>query len=323
MAISYVSPRNVPCPPLIHYIPCPPSSFSFLTCATFDTVLGTHEQLNRLVQSGKRDHVLLGLQLAAAAIHVDLPDASAGPSGSAGRLAAKVWQVLVDGGSAKIMGKLLGMRRRNKEGTVAYNPSKDPLDKPDIRHAALHLILPLLSLPALHAHAKSILPGLYNGLAGDPPMTIYRVLTGIWTAINGPSAGLSRKTAIALLDENAIEKLLELVNREVVEPTTGKTVGEMTLAFLDVTTTIPGQGICFPDEGWYPRRNDRNEEDDEDATGASNVRDWREGRMRRGLHNRILSNVVRKLGARVVDDQGRIGDWVIKVLQACPEIVAG
>ena len=267
--------------------------------------------------------MLLGLRLAAAAINVDLPDAAAGPSGSAGRLAAKLWQVLVDGGSAKIMGKLLGMRRRSKEGTVAYSPLKDPLDKPDIRHAALQLILPLLSLPSLHVHVKSILPGLYNGLSGDPPMTIYRVLTAIWTAINGPSAGLSRKTALALLDENAVEKLLELVNREAVDPITGKTVGEMTLAFLDVTTTVPGQGICFPDEGWYPRRNDRNDDDEADAKGASNVRDWREGRMRRGLHNRILSNVVRKLGARVVDDQGKIGDWVIRVLQACPEIVAG
>ena len=88
----------------------------------------TNCQMNRLVQSGKRDHVLLGLRLAASAVQVDLPDPSA-PGYGAGRLALKVWNVLVEGNSVKILGKVLGMRRRNKEGTVEYG-SKDPLDRP-------------------------------------------------------------------------------------------------------------------------------------------------------------------------------------------------
>lgn len=271
--------------------------------------------------SGKREHVLIGLQLAAAAVHVDKPEPSAGSSSSAGRLAVRVWTTLVEGNSVKILGKVLGMRRRNKEGTLEYG-TKDPLDKPDIRHAALHLVTPLLSLPAFHSQTKMILPAMYNNIQGDPPISIYRLLTGLWDAINGPSIGISRRAALALLDENAIEKLLGLVNREDVDPISGKTVGDLALAFLDAATTVPGRGICFPDEGWYPRRteSDKNVTEEGEERGG---RDWKEGRMRKGLHNRILSNVVRKLGSRVVDDQGKVGDWVIKVLHACPEIIAG
>ena len=154
---------------------------------------------------------------------------------------------------------------------------------------------------------------------GDPPITIYRLLTGLWAAIAGPSPGIARRTALALLDENALEKLIDLLNREDVDPTSGKSVGAMVSAFLEATTTVPGRGICFTDQGWYPRQGA--EEGEEDMGAYNKRRD--EGRMRKGLHNRILSNVVRNLGSKVVDGQGRVGEWVIKVLQACPEIVAG
>lgn len=125
------------------------------------------------------------------------------------------------------------------------------------------------------------------------------------------------------MDENALENLLGLLNRLDVESTSGKSVGDMTMAFLEATTTIPGRGICFPDEGWYPRRS---KDVDETTAQEDTVEVYgraAEGKMRKGLHNRILSNVIRKLGSKVVDDQGRIGDWAIKVLHACPELVAG
>lgn len=158
-------------------------------------------------------------------------------------------------------------------------------------------------------------------------MTIYRILTAIWEAITAPSPGTGRKAALALLDERAIDNILALFNRDETEPTTGKSVSEIASAFLEGVTTVPGRGICFVDEGWYPRRQSDNpvavrmnqlDDDDQQRGGGS-----REDRLRRGLHNRILSNVVRKLGGKVVDDNGRIGEWAIKLLQACPELVAG
>lgn len=101
----------------------------------------------------------------------------------------------------------------------------------------------------------------------------------------------------------------------------------MTMAFLEGVTATPGQGVCFPDEGWYPRRG-RDEATGLEEAGPEEqenggVGDGRDDRFRKGLHNRILSNVVRRIGSKAVGDQGPIGDWVIKVLQACPEIVAG
>jgi nucleolar pre-ribosomal-associated protein 1 len=112
------------------------------------------------------------------------------------------------------------------------------------------------------------------------------------------------------------------LDREEIEATSGKSIAEMTSAFLEQVTATPGKGICFQDEGWYPRTpKDRllsmNAEVEEDLRGS------REERIRKGLHNRILSNVVRKLGSKVVDGKGRRGDWVLKVMRACPEIVAG
>ncbi len=129
------------------------------------------------------------------------------------------------------------------------------------------------------------------------------------------------------MDENAVENLLRLLNREDLEPTSGRMVRDMATAFLEGVTGTPGQGVCFPDEGWYPRRGKDDLTGLYDVTGMEDEKGGmghgRDNRSRNGLHNRILSNVVRRIGPKAVGDQGPIGDWVIKVLQACPEIVAG
>lgn len=81
-----------------------------------------------MIQSDKRDSNLAGLSLAAAAINVEPPDV--GSSGHiSGRLALKVWTALIEGGTAKTIDKMIGMRRRNKDGQPIYK-DKDPLDKP-------------------------------------------------------------------------------------------------------------------------------------------------------------------------------------------------
>lgn len=263
--------------------------------------------MGRLLQSSKREHILAGLAVASAAVHIDEPDATNLLGGTArGRLAGKVWSSIVEGGSVKGFGRMLGMRRRNKEGTVEYG-DKDPLDRPDIRHLAIDLILPLLPTTAFHVHAKAILSHLYSGLQADPATTVYRVLTAMWAAISGPPPGVARRIALVLLDESAIDNIAKVMDRNVEEPTTGRSVGEIAEGFLEGVTATHGRGICFEDEGWYPRE----EEESQDP------------RKKKGLHNRILSNVVKRLGARVVDGEGRVGAWVLKMFEACPELVAG
>ncbi|CAK9785304.1 hypothetical protein CC85DRAFT_206078 [Cutaneotrichosporon oleaginosum] len=262
-----------------------------------------HASLGRLVASGNRDNIHAGLDLAAAAANVDTPDVTNLLGSSRGRLAVKVWQAVVDGGAAKNFGKLLQMRRRNKDGTTAEY-GVDPLDRADIRHLGIHLLLPLLPTTEFHAHAKSILPNLTNGLMDDPPVTVYRVLSAMWGAISGPPPGVARRISLVLLDEGALSNISRLLSREAVEESSERAVGDIAKGFLESVTSNPMRGICFPDEGWYERQ-------DEDS------------KQKRGLHNRIISNVVRKLGARVVDDDGRVGGWVLKVFEACPELVAG
>jgi nucleolar pre-ribosomal-associated protein 1 len=92
----------------------------------------------------------------------------------------------------------------------------------------------------------------------------------------------------------------------------------MVKGFLEGVSTNPGRGICFADEGWYPRELDAKARDDEEGD-RGNLQD----KEKKRLHNRILANVIRKLGARVIDDDGKLGDLVTQIVQACPELVAG
>ncbi|BEJ10826.1 hypothetical protein CspHIS471_0102480 [Cutaneotrichosporon sp. HIS471] len=262
-----------------------------------------HGFLGRLISSGNRDNIHAGLDLASAAANVDTPDVTNLLGSSRGRLAVKVWQIVVDRGAAKSFGKLLNMRRRNKDGNMVEYGA-DPLDRADIRHLGIQLILPLLPAAEFHVHAKAILPNLYHGLVDDPPATVYRVLSAMWGAISGPPPGVARRISLVLLDEGALDHISRLLGREAVEASSGRTVGDIAKGFLESVTSNPARGICFPDQGWYER-------EDEDS------------KQKRGLHNRILSNALRKLGARVVDDDGRVGAWVLKVFEAAPELVAG
>ena len=200
------------------------------------------------------------------------------------------------------------------------------LIKVDIRHLCLHLLLPFLSTSAFQAHAKLLQPHIYSDLFSDPPLTVYRVLTALWSAIIAPSSGVGRRVALTLLDEKAIEQLFRLLTRDEKVPTIGRTVSDMAMAFLVSVSATPGHGICFPDEGWYPHRGkddvlgyDETAEENEEEGIQGHDRDER---FRKGLHNRILSNIVRRVGRKAVD-HGGIGEWVLKVIQACPEIVAG
>ncbi|TYJ56309.1 hypothetical protein B9479_003000 [Cryptococcus floricola] len=274
-----------------------------------------HDYINHLILSAKKDDAYHGLLLASAAMTVDPPTVLPSSSSSSGRIGMKLWSTLVEGGSVRNLGKQMGMRRRNKDGMVAYG-EKDPLDKPDIRHLILRLISPLFSTSPFQPHARSLLPPLYSNLASDPPITIFRVLSSLWAAMTSQSGGFNRRVSLILFQERSIEALWNLLGNENVEKTSGKTVGELVYSFLIGITATPGKGVCFVDEGWYPRRAEGDKKDDERKESSNDA--WR-----KGLHNRILGNVVRKVGTQVVDEDGIVGDWMIRVFEACPELVSG
>lgn len=81
--------------------------------------------------------------------------------------------------------------------------------------------------------------------------------------------------------------------------------------FLLAICTRPGVGVCFKDRGWYPR-----EAEDELAIEKDEEHQSKPGR----LHNRLLANVVKSLKA---NEDLRQQELVLKILSACPELVAG
>jgi nucleolar pre-ribosomal-associated protein 1 len=81
--------------------------------------------------------------------------------------------------------------------------------------------------------------------------------------------------------------------------------------FLLAISTRPGTGICFKDRGWYPR-----ETDPDDVALKEDDTIKRTGR----IYNRILANVLKTLK---VNEDSRQQELAIKILEACPELVAG
>lgn len=75
--------------------------------------------------------------------------------------------------------------------------------------------------------------------------------------------------------------------------------------FLLAITTRPGSGICFKDRGWYSR---------EDADDNNN--NEKSGK----LHNKILANILKTLK---VNEDSRQQELARRILEACPELVAG
>lgn len=76
--------------------------------------------------------------------------------------------------------------------------------------------------------------------------------------------------------------------------------------FLLATCTRPGLGICFKERGWYPRDTDSDAVDEPQKGGK--------------IYNKILSNVLKNLK---VNEDARQQELALKILVACPELVAG
>jgi nucleolar pre-ribosomal-associated protein 1 len=85
--------------------------------------------------------------------------------------------------------------------------------------------------------------------------------------------------------------------------------------FLLAICTHPGVGICFKDRGWYPRE----AEGDSDLTGPKDDPDaanQKGGKM----YNKILANILKTLK---VNEDARQQELALKIMSACPELVAG
>ena len=76
--------------------------------------------------------------------------------------------------------------------------------------------------------------------------------------------------------------------------------------FLLAISTHPGTGICFRDNGWYHR-------EESTELGGNGKRGGR-------IYNKILANFLKSLK---VNEDLRQQELAIKIMAACPELVAG
>lgn len=76
--------------------------------------------------------------------------------------------------------------------------------------------------------------------------------------------------------------------------------------FFLAISTHPGTGVCFRDNGWYPRGENSEPEGD--------------GKRQGKIYNKILANFLKTLK---VNEDLRQQELAIKIVAACPELIAG
>jgi nucleolar pre-ribosomal-associated protein 1 len=202
----------------------------------------------------------------------------------------------------------------------------------DIRHSTIHFLLPFLAHPLFLSGSRPIVVPFFANLKDDPAVTVFRILNAIWDAVNvSPSSAVNRKTSVSLLHENSIDGIIRLYKRDGSDDDEDLVSevypAEMAHSFLMKTCTKPGVGVCFQDQGWYKRKGKGKADDfgpaDDKAEGGNEGDAEKDGAAygTRMLHNHILGNVVRRVGARAVEEP-KIAELVQSILGACPELVA-
>ncbi|KAF8905722.1 ribosome 60S biogenesis N-terminal-domain-containing protein [Gymnopilus junonius] len=262
-----------------------------------------------------------------------------------GRRGRRFWRGL--GGKLRLsLPKLLNMRRK----THGERDLTDPLIRPDIRTLYILLLLSFLS-PSTPSPIKSLFLehhrpafiAIFKGLAGDHYALVRRVLETCWTGV-WCDPRVKRSVGVAVFGEGVLGCLVKLYDRNVPENPPSTTPpskkdhqeqedgeeereqeqeqeqepqipADLVHHFLLAICTRPGTGICFKDRGWYPRSSDS----EGTSEGAFEGRGSRKGKGSR-IYNKILANFVKTLK---VNEDPRQQELVLKILEACPELVLG
>ncbi|KAG6905791.1 hypothetical protein DXG01_000716 [Tephrocybe rancida] len=208
------------------------------------------------------------------------------------------------GWELKSLPKLLNMRRKS----AADGP--DALMKPDIRTLYILFILSFVGPDSptqvkatfVEQHREPFL-SIFKGLMQDSYLVVRKVLEVCWAGLwSDPK--IKRTAKITLFNESTISHLLKIYDRNLAEDDDPERVpADLVHHFLLAICTRPGTGICFKDRGWYPR-----ESDGEDEPGRGKI------------YNRILANILKTLK---VNEDLRQQELALKIMGACPELVAG
>ncbi|KAI0333443.1 hypothetical protein GY45DRAFT_306027 [Cubamyces sp. BRFM 1775] len=218
----------------------------------------------------------------------------------------------------KTLPKLLQMRRKSKGGDDV-----DPLQKPDIRTLYILFVLSFLdtstgsSVKAAfleqHRDAFAI---IFKCLWQDSYSVIRRVLEICWSGL-WSDAKLKRTLKIQVFNESTLSQLLRIYERNTKEGADPESVpADVVHHFLLALCSHPGVGLCFHDRGWYPRETDGDQKAFADAEDRGDEATQKGGR----IYNKILANVIKTLK---VNEDPRQQELALKILAACPELVAG
>ncbi|KAJ7175823.1 ribosome 60S biogenesis N-terminal-domain-containing protein [Mycena filopes] len=210
----------------------------------------------------------------------------------------------------KSLPKLLNMRRKSKGGE-----SSDPLAKPDQENSTQ------LKTMFLEQHRDAFF-SIFRGIAQDPFVVIRKVLEICWAGI-WLDPKIKRTLKIGLFSEitccagrvfDPVDvRLLKIYDRANTEDEDPEHVpADLAHHFLLAICTRPGVGICFKDRGWYPRKSE---------TDGVPADDDIPSRERGGkIYNKILANILKTLK---VNEDLRQQELALKIMAACPELVAG
>ncbi|EJD00768.1 uncharacterized protein FOMMEDRAFT_169024 [Fomitiporia mediterranea MF3/22] len=200
--------------------------------------------------------------------------------------------------------KLLYMRRRKEK-----DPGYDILAKPDIRTLTLQFILSFISSASpikaafLEQH-RDIFLSLFKGLDADPYPVIQFTLELLWTKL-WQDQKIKRTLKVGLFGEKTIQQLIKLYERSEQEGSNaGQVPADVVHHFLLAICTHRGIGVCFNDNGWYPRK-----ENEGDTL-----------QKKEKIYNKILANVLKMLK---ISEDARQQELALKICRACPELVSG
>ncbi|KAJ3554485.1 hypothetical protein NM688_g3084 [Phlebia brevispora] len=218
---------------------------------------------------------------------------------------------------AKSLPRLLTYEASEKKITMKPMLLRDQVD---IRTLYVLLILSFVDETASSSvksifleQRREILLSILKGLNQDSYSLMRRVLETCWAGIWSDQR-IKRTLKYGLFNETTLSQILRLYDRSSPEgPTLEDIPADVAHHFMLAICTRPGTGICFKDSGWYPRE----EIDDEAQMGAQSAAPSRaSGRV----HNKILASVLRTLK---VNEDSRQQELAHRILQACPELVAG
>lgn len=260
------------------------------------------------------------------------------------RWAGRVWEALAGAGgvNAKVWGKLLAMKRkmsgagaeaggRPKKGSVG-----NPFATPDIRVLTLNFLLSLLLAPHLPTKLailgqSSVVKAMFKPIIEDHPAVVQRLLQG-WWEVWFLEKRIARGTKLSAFGADVVGEIVKLYTSSAASNKTtgpgegeGYTSRELAHHFLVAILTKPGEGLCFKDQGWYPRGTESLDLlDDEDQGAGSKGRGGTAAAHTSGVHNKVIREVLRSIGSDgLVGDEDGVAQLVLKVLESCPELVAG